>query len=48
MTTAPVRPVLERPAALRRARLLNRVTIGWNVVEAAVALSAGSRPGRSG
>jgi len=48
MTTTPVRPVLERPAALRRARLLNRVTIGWNVVEAAIALSAGVAAGSLG
>lgn len=48
MTTAPVRPALERPAALRRARVLNRVTIGWNVVEAAVALSAGVAAGSLG
>ena len=32
---APARAAdLSRPEALRRARLLNRVTIGWNVVEA--------------
>lgn len=30
-----------RDAALRRARLLNRLSIGWNSVEAVVALSAG-------
>jgi divalent metal cation (Fe/Co/Zn/Cd) transporter len=35
-------PVLtERDAAVRRARLLNRLTVGWNVVEAVVALAAG-------
>ena len=38
-------PVLDRPQALRRARLLNRVTIGWNVVEAVVALAAGVAAG---
>jgi hypothetical protein len=38
-------PVLDRPPALRPARLLNRVTIGWNVVEAAVALAAGVAAG---
>ncbi len=32
---------VERQAAVRRARLLNRFTIGWNVIEAVVALSAG-------
>jgi divalent metal cation (Fe/Co/Zn/Cd) transporter len=30
-----------RQAAVRRARLLNRVTIGWNVVEGVVAVTAG-------
>ena len=37
--------MLDRPQALRRARLLNRVTIGWNVVEAVVALAAGVAAG---
>lgn len=37
--------MLGRPAALRRARLLNRVTLGWNVIEAAVALAAGAAAG---
>jgi divalent metal cation (Fe/Co/Zn/Cd) transporter len=41
-------PVLDRPGALRRARLLNRVTIGWNVVEAVVALAAGVAAGSLG
>ncbi len=41
-------PVLDRPRALRRARLLNRVTIGWNVVEAVVALAAGVAAGSLG
>jgi divalent metal cation (Fe/Co/Zn/Cd) transporter len=41
-------PVLDRPRALRRARLLNRVTIGWNVVEAVVALGAGVAAGSLG
>jgi divalent metal cation (Fe/Co/Zn/Cd) transporter len=48
VTTAPTRPDLGRPAALRRARLLNRVTIGWNVAEAVVALSAGVAAGSLG
>ena len=39
---------LNRPQALRRARLLNRVTIGWNVVEAVVALAAGVAAGSLG
>jgi divalent metal cation (Fe/Co/Zn/Cd) transporter len=37
----PADPSGERGAALRRARVLNRVTIGWNVAEAVVALAAG-------
>lgn len=41
-------PVLDRPQALRRARVLNRVTIGWNVVEATVALAAGIAAGSPG
>jgi hypothetical protein len=41
-------PVLDRPQALRRARLLNRVTIGWNVVEAVVALAVGLAAGSLG
>jgi divalent metal cation (Fe/Co/Zn/Cd) transporter len=39
-----VTPV-ERSRALLRARRLNALTIGWNVVEAAVALSAGVAAG---
>ena len=31
----------DRPLALRRALLLNRVSIGWNVVEGVVAVTAG-------
>lgn len=38
----PDRPsVEERNRALRRARVLNRVTIGWNAVEGLVAVAAG-------
>ena len=40
--------MLDRPQALRRALLLNRVTIGWNVVEAVVALAAGVAAGSLG
>jgi len=39
---------LDRPQALHRARLLNRLTIGWNVVEATVALAAGVAAGSLG
>ena len=31
----------DRPLAVRRARLLNRVSIGWNMVEGVVAVTAG-------
>ncbi len=48
MVTSPVPVASEerpsagaRPAALRRARVLNRITIGWNVLEGIVALAAG-------
>lgn len=37
--------VLTRPQAVRRARGLNRLTIGWNVAEAFVALAAGLAAG---
>ena len=33
--------VIARPDAVRRARMLNVVTIGWNVVEGVVAVTAG-------
>lgn len=33
--------VLDRPGALQRAKVLNRLTIGWNVVEGIVAVWAG-------
>jgi divalent metal cation (Fe/Co/Zn/Cd) transporter len=36
---------LPRPAAVRRARLYNNLTIGWNVVEGVVALAAGIAAG---
>jgi len=41
---ATITPV-ERQAAVRRARRLNRFTIGWNVVEGVVALTAGVAAG---
>lgn len=37
--------LLSRSRAVARARSLNRLTIGWNVVEAAVALAAGMAAG---
>jgi divalent metal cation (Fe/Co/Zn/Cd) transporter len=39
VTLAPVD--LDRPTAVRRVRLYNNLTIGWNVVEGVVALAAG-------
>jgi divalent metal cation (Fe/Co/Zn/Cd) transporter len=39
------RVALDRAAAVERARLLNRVSIGWNVVEGVVALAAGAVAG---
>ena len=41
ITVLPPVPVGARPQAVRRARLLNRFTIGWNVVEGVVAVTAG-------
>lgn len=35
----------ERSAALGRARLLNRITLGWNVIEGVVAITAGVAAG---
>lgn len=37
--------LLDRPAAVRRARLLNRFSLAWNVAEAGVALLAGLAAG---
>jgi hypothetical protein len=45
MTTIPLGPIGPSPAvraaAVRRGRLLNRLTIGWNAVEDIVAVAAG-------
>jgi divalent metal cation (Fe/Co/Zn/Cd) transporter len=43
MSTAP--PVLDRSRALQRAKTLNRLTIGWNLVEGIVAVVAGAVAG---
>ena len=43
MRLAPERQ--RRQVAVRRARLLNRLTLGWNVVEGVVALTAGLAAG---
>jgi divalent metal cation (Fe/Co/Zn/Cd) transporter len=43
MSTAPL--LLDRSRALRRARTLNRLTIGWNLVEGIVAVAAGALAG---
>jgi len=40
-TILPPMAAGDRPLALRRALLLNRVSIGWNVVEGVVAVTAG-------
>jgi hypothetical protein len=46
MTTIPLGPSpAVRAAAVRRGRLLNRLTIGWNVVEGVVAVVAGLAAG---
>jgi divalent metal cation (Fe/Co/Zn/Cd) transporter len=37
--------LLDRPTAVRRARLLNRISLAWNATEAAVALAAGIAAG---
>ena len=49
MTTIPLGPLgpspAARAAAVRRGRLLNRLTIGWNAVEGVVAVAAGLAAG---
>jgi divalent metal cation (Fe/Co/Zn/Cd) transporter len=49
MTTIPLGPIGPSPAvraaAVRRGRLLNRLTIGWNAVEGIVAVAAGVAAG---
>jgi divalent metal cation (Fe/Co/Zn/Cd) transporter len=46
MTTIPLGPSpAVRAAAVRRGRLLNRLTIGWNAVEGIVAVAAGLAAG---
>ena len=37
--------LLDRPAAVARARALNRFSLAWNVIEAGVALAAGVAAG---
>ena len=41
MTIVRPHPIEDRRDAVRRSRLLNRVTIGWNVAEGVIALTAG-------
>lgn len=41
MTTVEVLGPVARPSAVRRSRLLNRLTIGWNVAEGVIAVVAG-------
>jgi divalent metal cation (Fe/Co/Zn/Cd) transporter len=45
MTTVQLRDPAPRRAALRRSRLLNRITIGWNVAEGIIAVVAGALAG---
>jgi Cation efflux family len=49
MTTIPLDPIGPSPAvraaAVRRGRLLNRLTIGWNAIEGIVAVAAGLAAG---
>ena len=45
MTTVAVQGPAARPSALRRSRLLNRLTIGWNVAEGVIAVMAGTMAG---
>jgi hypothetical protein len=49
MTTIPLGPIgpspAARAAAVRRGRLLNRLTIGWNAIEGIVAVLAGLAAG---
>lgn len=42
MTALQVQSLEARPAAVRRSRVLNRLTIGWNVVEGVIAVVAGA------
>lgn len=42
---APQPPSIERESAVARARVLNRLTIGWNAVEGVVAVLAGVAAG---
>ena len=45
MTAVAVQGPVARRSALRRSRLLNRLTIGWNVAEGAIAVIAGTMAG---
>jgi divalent metal cation (Fe/Co/Zn/Cd) transporter len=45
VTTVSVQGPSARRAAVRRSRLLNRVTIGWNVAEGVIAVAAGALAG---
>ncbi|MDQ3569175.1 MAG: cation transporter [Actinomycetota bacterium] len=45
MTTIDVQNPVARRLAVRRSRLLNRLTIGWNVAEGVVAVIAGTMAG---
>lgn len=45
MTTVNVQSARARRAALRRSRQLNRLTIGWNIAEGVIAVTAGALAG---
>jgi divalent metal cation (Fe/Co/Zn/Cd) transporter len=45
MTTVAVQHPVARRSAVRRSRLLNRLTIGWNVAEGVIAVMAGTMAG---
>lgn len=45
MTTASTAPVAERPGLLRRALRLEYLTVGWNIIEGLIAVTAGLASG---
>jgi divalent metal cation (Fe/Co/Zn/Cd) transporter len=45
VSTAPTLPVADRPGLLRRALRLEYLTVGWNVIEGLIAVTAGLASG---
>ena len=45
MTTIPTAPVADRPSLLRRGLRLEYVTVGWNLIEGLIAVTAGLASG---